>query len=79
MRLEVITGVDYITQSNYETMLCQAEVLMSNGIDVFSKTTGLDRYKDFFDSFTRYQQNKIHLSAPEEKRTITPIPDFLEG
>jgi len=78
MSLDVLTGIDYITQHTAETMLYQAEVLMSNGTDVFNKTKGLQRYIDFFDSYDRYQKQK-HPSPEQERKIIDSTPNFLEG
>lgn len=74
----MITGIEYITQHEIKTMLYQAEVLMSNGTDVFNKKAGLQRYKDFFDSCARYGSK--HLIVPEsERKIIDPTPNFLKG
>lgn len=78
MNLEVITGIDYITQHKMETVLYETAVLISNGMDVFNAKTGLRRYIDFFDSYGRYM-NKKNPKAEIEIKKIDPTPKFLEG
>lgn len=60
-------------------MLNQAELLMSNGWEVFNKEKGLPRYIDFFDSYYTYMQHKLPEQPPQEIKIINPTPDFLEG
>jgi len=79
MDLDVITGIDYITQSKVETMLYQSEILMSNGIDVFNSSKGLKRFIDFFDSYDKYQKHKAKSEQNFEIKRIDPTPNFLEG
>jgi len=77
--LEVITGIDYITQSTYETMRHQVEVLNSHGVDVLSKTKGIERFKNYFDSYSRYIRKRLPTEPVQKIRIINPTPDFLEG
>lgn len=85
LNLPVLVGIDYITDAESEKMIFQAELLMSNGVDVFGKdkkkkSKGLERYIDFFDATERYHKGKEKdLSKPEKKIIIDATNNFLKG
>lgn len=79
MELDVITGIDYITYTEKEKMVCQAEILLSNGVNVFDKKKGISRYIDFFNAYDRYQNNKKRKDVDEPEGIIIPAPTFLKG
>jgi len=86
LNLPVLVGIDYITDYESEKMMFQAELLMSNGVDVFGKdkknkkNKGLERYINFFNATERYHKGKEKdLNKPEKKIVIDPTNNFLKG
>ena len=75
--LEVVIGIEYITENEAEKMMFQAELLMAQGVKVFDKgKKGISRYKNFFNAYDNYQ--KLKNIDDNIEPIIIEMPEFLK-